>query len=194
MTGPSRPSPDAPMPLERYGLAPRRHRLGVTNGAPALVKERLETFAAAFLCDPRPGLVFEYDPLVFANDAARGLLGAVPTAATDEFLSRLKASLNRGTQMSFELPEATATALMSPVLGPLSTVQHGQRSFAPVVSQRLCPPASSRFESFGSSANGATKRAFWSSPASPSPQPGIRLYQMLAVLPVKPAVERKILR
>jgi DNA-binding CsgD family transcriptional regulator len=114
---PPRPSFDASTPLEKSGLAPRRHHLRVSNGGPALVKERLETFAAAFLSDPRPGLVFEYDRLVFANDAARGLLGAAPSAATDEFLACLKASLNRG-RLEPGLRLQTRSGVYAPVLQP----------------------------------------------------------------------------
>ena len=43
------------MPLKTYGLALRRHRFRVSDGGLALVKERLETFAAAFLADPCRG-------------------------------------------------------------------------------------------------------------------------------------------
>jgi DNA-binding CsgD family transcriptional regulator len=113
---PPRPS-GASMPLERPGLTPRRHDVRVSNGGPALVKERLETFAAAFLSDPRPGLVFEYNRLVLANDAARGLLGAAPTAATDEFLSRLKTSLNRG-GLEPDLKLQTGSGVYAAVLQP----------------------------------------------------------------------------
>jgi DNA-binding CsgD family transcriptional regulator len=113
----SRPSPDAFMPLARDELASGGQHLRVSSGAPALVKERLDTFAAAFLSDPRPGLVFEYDRLVLANDAARGLLGAVPAAATDEFLARLKASLNRGS-LEPALRLQTPSGVYVPVLQP----------------------------------------------------------------------------
>lgn len=57
-------------------------------GAPALVRERLDAFAAAFAADIRPGLVFEFGRLVLANDAARTLLRSAGTA--EEFLSDLK--------------------------------------------------------------------------------------------------------
>jgi DNA-binding CsgD family transcriptional regulator len=114
---PPRPSFDASTPLERHGLALRRHRSRASNGGPAQVKERLETFTSAFLSDPRPGLVFEYDRLVLANDAARGLLGATPTAGTDEFLARLKASLNRGS-LEPELRLQTASGVYAPALQP----------------------------------------------------------------------------
>jgi DNA-binding CsgD family transcriptional regulator len=113
---PPRPSFDASTPLEKRGLAPRRHHVRASNGGPAL-KERLETFAAAFLSDPRPGLVFEYDRLVFANDAARGLLGAAPAVAADEFLARLKASLNRG-RLEPGLRLQTRSGVYAPVLQP----------------------------------------------------------------------------
>lgn len=79
--------------LKKNGLAPGRHLFHASDCAPALKTERLETFAAAFLADPTPGLVFENGRLVLANDAARTLLRI---AAADEFLERLKASLDRG--------------------------------------------------------------------------------------------------
>jgi DNA-binding CsgD family transcriptional regulator len=112
---PPRPSPDAPKPLEISGLASRRHHLRVSNGTPELVKERLDTFAAAFLSDPRPGFVFEFDRLVLANDAARGLLGAASAASTDEFLACLKASLNRG-RLEPDLRLQTQSGVYVPVL------------------------------------------------------------------------------
>lgn len=141
MTRPSRPSSGAPMPLERYGLAPRRHRFRVSNGNPALVKDRLETFAAAFLADPRPGLVFVYDRLVLANDAARGLLGAAPAAATDEFLARLKASLNGGS-LEPGLRLQTESAVYAPVLQPPRTRRgHSTVTASSSISARRMPPA-----------------------------------------------------
>src|ERR1700690_1308255 len=117
MARPSRPLPDASMSLERLWLAPRRHGPSVSNGAPALVKERLETFTAAFLSDPRPGLVFEYDRLVFANDAARGLLGAAPTAAPNQFPACLKAPLTRG-PLEPGLRLQTHSGVYAPALQP----------------------------------------------------------------------------
>jgi DNA-binding NarL/FixJ family response regulator len=108
------------MPLAKDGLASRRQRLRVSNGTPAVVKERLETFAAAFLSDPRPGLVFEYDRLVLANEAARGLLGAAPAAVADEFLACLKASLNRGS-LEPGLRLQTESGAYAPVLQPPKT-------------------------------------------------------------------------
>jgi DNA-binding CsgD family transcriptional regulator len=137
---PPRPSFDASTPLEKRGLAPRRHHLRVSNGAPALVKERLETFAAAFLSDPRPGLVFEYDRLVFANDAARGLLGAAPTASTDEFLACLKASLNRGS-LEPGLGLQTQSGVYTPVLQPPMTRRGHSTVICFLVSQRTVDPA-----------------------------------------------------
>jgi DNA-binding CsgD family transcriptional regulator len=121
---PPRPSFDASTPLEKRGLAPRRDHLRVSNGGSARVKERLETFAAAFLSDPRPGLVFEYDRLVLANDAARGLLGAAPSAATDEFLACLKASLNRG-GLEPGLRLQTPSGIYAPILQP-PRIRHAQ--------------------------------------------------------------------
>lgn len=116
----SRPPPDAPIPLASDELASRSQCPRVSNGAPALVKERLDAFAAAFLSDPRPGLVFEYDRLVLANDAARGLLGAAPSAAIDEFLARLKTSLNRGGREP-DLRLQTGSGVYAAVLQPPKT-------------------------------------------------------------------------
>lgn len=137
---PPRPLSDASMPLERPGLAPRRHHLHVSNGAPAQVKERLETFAAAFLSDPRPGLVFEYDRLVLANDAARGLLGSTPSAATDEFLARLKASLNRGS-LEPSLRFETQSGVYAPVLQPPKTRRGHATVICFLVNQCTVDPA-----------------------------------------------------
>jgi DNA-binding CsgD family transcriptional regulator len=113
----SRPSSHASISPGGNGLAPPRHGPRVSDGGPALVRERLETFAAAFLSDPRPGLVFEYDRLVLANDAARGLLGRAPPAAMDEFLACLKASLNRG-HLEPSLRLQTQAGVYAPVLQP----------------------------------------------------------------------------
>lgn len=88
-----------------------------SEGTPARLKERLETFLAAFLSDPKPGLVFEYGRLVLANDAARELLG---TAVTDEFLGRLKTSLNRGS-LEPELTLRTRSGIYVPALQPART-------------------------------------------------------------------------
>jgi DNA-binding CsgD family transcriptional regulator len=140
MARPPRPALGASMPMERYGLARRPLRLRVSNGAPALVKERLETFAAAFLSDPRPGLVFEYDRLVFANDAARGLLGAAPTASADEFLACLKASLNRGS-LEPGLRLQTASGVYAPELQPPRTRRGHSTVICFLVNQCTVDPA-----------------------------------------------------
>jgi DNA-binding NarL/FixJ family response regulator len=63
------------------------------NFDPALRRERVEVLSAAFLAVPTPGFLFERGRLVLANDAARRLLGST---ASDGFLDRLEASLERG--------------------------------------------------------------------------------------------------
>jgi DNA-binding CsgD family transcriptional regulator len=103
--------------LGRYGLAPCRQGFRVSDGTPASVQERLESFAAAFLTDPTPGLVFEYGRLVLANDAARKLLGI---AAADEFLESLKASLGRG-DLEPGLRLQTRYGVYAPKLQPART-------------------------------------------------------------------------
>lgn len=107
-----RSSPAVPISLKRGSLAPRRQRFQVSVGDPALIRERLETFATAFLADPTPGLVFEYGRLVLANDAARGLLRI---ATADEFLQRLKTSLNRG-GLEPDLTLRTRSGVYAPAL------------------------------------------------------------------------------
>lgn len=81
------------MPIKGNGLAIRGLRFRASGCPPGLRKERLETLAAAFLADPTPGLIFEYGRLVLANDAARRLLR---TPSADDFLERLKVSLDSG--------------------------------------------------------------------------------------------------
>ncbi|MEO8053616.1 MAG: LuxR C-terminal-related transcriptional regulator [Acidobacteriota bacterium] len=54
--------------------------------------ERLHIFQAAFLADPRPGLVLEYGRLVLANEAAKRLLASAPAAGA--LLRALKAVLS----------------------------------------------------------------------------------------------------
>jgi DNA-binding CsgD family transcriptional regulator len=64
------------------------------HGPPALLHERLDMFAAAFLEDPRPGLIFERGRLVFVNYAARKLLRPGGRSAT--FLNILTVAIRRG--------------------------------------------------------------------------------------------------
>lgn len=136
----SKPAVVVPIPLKGHGLEPRRHHFSVSDGVPALIKERLETFAAAFLADPTPGLVFEYARLVLANDAARGLLGAAPAAATDEFLARLKASLNRGS-LEPGLMLQTQSGVYAPVLQPPRTRRRHSTVICFLVDERAVDPA-----------------------------------------------------
>jgi len=78
---------------ERRKGFPQQSPFRLADGSPALVRERLDTFAAAFLTDARPGLIFEYGRLVFANDAARSLLGSTP--ASETFVEALRTSVGR---------------------------------------------------------------------------------------------------
>lgn len=71
-----------------------RRALPVAEGSAKLIHERLELFRTAFRTDPRPGLVFEFGRLVFANEAAKRLLR--PSEATDTFLGELMDSFVNG--------------------------------------------------------------------------------------------------
>jgi len=62
--------------------------------SPTLALERLQVFKAAFLADPRPGFIFEHGRLLFANEAAKRLVGSSPS--TGPFLEALKAGLAGG--------------------------------------------------------------------------------------------------
>lgn len=115
MTRSIRPSMDVPVLRERRKGLPRESLFQLTDGSPALVRERLNTFAVAFLADARPGLLFEYGRLVFANDAARNLLGS--TAASDSFLDALKVSICTGA-IEPELLFRTRSGIYAPVLHP----------------------------------------------------------------------------
>jgi DNA-binding CsgD family transcriptional regulator len=103
----------------RKGL-PRERRFNLTDGSPALVRERLDIFAAAFLADVRPGLIFEYGRLVFANDAARNLLRS--TSASDGFIEALKVSVGKGA-MERRLLLRTSSGIYAPVLHPARSRQ-----------------------------------------------------------------------
>jgi DNA-binding CsgD family transcriptional regulator len=115
MTRSPRSSTSASVPP--YRRAALRRGLGFrgTNAPPGLVRERLDSLTAAFLADARPGLIFEYGRLVFANDAARQLLGSV--AASDEFLSALKASVDAG-MIQPGLLLRSRSGVYAPVLHP----------------------------------------------------------------------------
>lgn len=77
---------------------PRGRAFQAGEGTPILVRERLGVFQRAFLADPRPGLVFEYGRLAFANEAAKRLLRSSPAA--NAFLEALKAAMAAGTPPS----------------------------------------------------------------------------------------------
>lgn len=136
----SKPAVVVPIPLKSHGLEPRRHRFSVSDGEPALIKERLETFAAAFLADPTPALVFEYGRLVLANDSARNLLGTIATAATDEFLECLKASFNRG-RLEPDLRLQTSSGIYAAVLQPARTRGGHPTVICFLIKQRRVDPA-----------------------------------------------------
>jgi DNA-binding NarL/FixJ family response regulator len=91
----------------------------------------------AFLADPTPGLIFEYGRLVLANNAARGLLGI---AAADEFLKRLKTSLNRGS-LEPDLRLQTKSGVYAPVLQPARTRGGHPTVICFLIRQRKVDPA-----------------------------------------------------
>ena len=100
-------------PRERRRGLPRERTLHWTVDSPALVHDRLEAFAVAFLNDPRPWLLFDDGRLVFANDAARSLLGS--TTASDSFLETLGVAV--GTGAIEAVPSLRAlTGVYAPVL------------------------------------------------------------------------------
>jgi DNA-binding NarL/FixJ family response regulator len=131
------PSPVVSIALKGAELALRRRPFRVSDGVGSLIKERLETFAVAFLADPTPGLIFEYGRLVLANDAARKLLGI---AAADEFLERVRASLDRG---SFEpdLKLQTKSGVYSPALQRARTRRGHPTVICLLIRQRRADPA-----------------------------------------------------
>jgi DNA-binding CsgD family transcriptional regulator len=65
------------------------------ESAGPLSLERLQVFRAAFLADPRPGLILEFGRLVLANEAAKRLLGSSPD--TGPFLRELQEGVARAT-------------------------------------------------------------------------------------------------
>jgi DNA-binding NarL/FixJ family response regulator len=123
--------------LKQYGLAPGRPQFRVSDCAPALKTERLETFAAAFLADPTPGLIFEYGRLVLANDAARKLLRI---AGADDFLERLKKSLNCGS-LEPGLRLQTRSGVYAPALQPARTRGGHPTVICFLIRQRRVDPA-----------------------------------------------------
>ena len=72
----------------------RERAFRATSGSPAILRDRLNSLAAAFLADSRPGLIFEYGRLIFVNDAARRLLRS--TESGDDFLNALRTSVDAG--------------------------------------------------------------------------------------------------
>jgi DNA-binding NarL/FixJ family response regulator len=80
-----------------------------------MLRERLDSLAAAFLADTRPGLIFEYGRLIFANDAARQLLRS--TESSDEFLNTLRGSVDAGV-IDRGLLLHTRSGVFAPVLRP----------------------------------------------------------------------------
>lgn len=86
--------PAVPFVIEGRKERPQERTSSLADGSPALIRERLDTLAAAFLSDMRPALLFECGRLIFANDAARTLLGS--NSAGDRFLEALKVSIGNG--------------------------------------------------------------------------------------------------
>lgn len=87
----------------------------LAKGSSTLVRDRLDSFATAFLADERPGLIFEYGRLVFANNAARSLLGS--TSASDEFVEALSVCACKGV-VGRGLVLRTRSGVFAPVLHP----------------------------------------------------------------------------
>jgi DNA-binding CsgD family transcriptional regulator len=80
-----------------------------------MLRDRLDSLAAAFLADSQPGLIFEYGRLIFANDAAKRLLRS--TDSTDEFLNALRHSIDVGV-VDRGLLLHTRSGVFAPVLRP----------------------------------------------------------------------------
>ena len=105
---------------EQGGGLPREPLFRLSNGCSALLRERLDTFVVAFLNDPRPGLLFEYGRLVFANDAARRLLRS--TEVDDDFLNDLRLSLKKG-EIEHGLLLRSRSGVYAPVLHPARSLK-----------------------------------------------------------------------
>lgn len=118
--------------------SPQERPFRLTDGSLALVRERLDTFAAAFLADPRPGLVFEYGRLVSANVAARSLLGS--TSASDSFLEALKVSVGNGV-MERGLLFRARSGVYAPVLHPARNLRSHPTRICFLIKQRELAPA-----------------------------------------------------
>lgn len=123
---------------ERRKGSPRERPFHLTDGSPALVRERLDTFGAAFLADARPGLIFEYGRLAFANAAARRLLGS--TSASDSFLEALKVSIGNGV-MERDLLFRTRSGVYAPVLHPARNLKGHPTRVCFLIKQRELAPA-----------------------------------------------------
>jgi DNA-binding CsgD family transcriptional regulator len=98
----------------KHGL-PRGRAFPVTSGSLTILRERLDSLAAAFLADSRPGLIFEYGRLIFANDAAGRLLRS--TESSDAFLNALKVSVDAGV-IDRRLLLHARSGVFAPVLRP----------------------------------------------------------------------------
>lgn len=93
----------------------RKGTFGATDRSPILARERLYTLTVAFIADTRPGLIFEYGRLVFANDAAQSLLRCTETSA--EFLNALKRTVHGGA-IEPGLLLRTRSGVYAPVMHP----------------------------------------------------------------------------
>lgn len=107
-------SSNAPLPERRAGL-PRECSFGSSYCTASQVRERFDSLAAAFLADPRPGLIFERGRAVVANDAARRLLA--PEVSSCDFLRALKLAIEKGS-LSPDLLLRTRSGTYAPVLHP----------------------------------------------------------------------------
>lgn len=94
IAGHARPAQAVSIFTERRHAAARDRSFHLSEASPALVRQRLDAFAASFLEDVRPGLIFESGRLVCANDAARALFRSCHAGV--DFLNGLKAWIETG--------------------------------------------------------------------------------------------------
>lgn len=84
-------------------------------GSRTLLKDRLAALADAFLADSRPGLIFEYGRLVFANEAAKAVLRS--TQGADEFLNDLREAVSCAKPVALPVL-GTESGTYAPVMHP----------------------------------------------------------------------------
>jgi DNA-binding CsgD family transcriptional regulator len=103
-----------------------------------LAQERIRVFTASFLRDPRPGLLFESDRLVMANDAAIALLGM--SVATDRLFYELERTLRSGKNEP-DLVFQTRTGSFLTEIHPTCTRAHDMTRICFLVRQPISSPA-----------------------------------------------------